>query len=471
MVKPLGGPSTTSLNPNPVQSEVPASTTKPATTIAPNSQTSFTKGQEGTTLPPQRAHQSVARNPQGAGTSVKFLTSQTVAQLPIDGPSATQSASAPERPQLQPLTISGSVGRGGKNRPEDVMQVKRALQATGYLPAGEVNGNVDSSLNDAIAAYQRDNNLPVVDGRIDVSKYTMNHLNRRASGQSSTSQSTSTNQNVPAPLPNFSGPFSTQDVNQTNPATDQPPVNQQAPVHQARGVAPLNGPADAQLAELQQRSVASAQQEWQNGVRESGGRNRGPRVDDYARAAQMRPGGEWCGFFTGFNYQQNGFKDNPSLASYQKARDYFMYRTYTSQTGSERNQQNDDLRAQHAQSGSSRQYFMLPESPNRQRVSRNGRWGNERYGHYNADANTFNFQNLPVRGGDTALFARGHVGMVESYNPATGILTTIEGNASGTGADGRRRSQAVVRKTYNLSDPSVRQQFDGFGRPSRFDFQ
>lgn len=466
MVKPLGGPSTQALqtNPTPVTEEL----VKPKTQSLPNAQTTFTTSQETPSLPPQRANPSVSRAPEGAGTSLKFMTSQSLSQLPIGETQAAQPA--PEsRPALKPLTIGGSVGRGGQNRPEDVMQVKQALQATGYLPAGEVNGQVDASLNDAIAAYQRDNNLPVVDGRIDVSKYTMDHINRRANGQSTQPQGQVRTPVGPAPLPNLVPPVNVDGPLQPGP-TDQPPVDN-APVNNVSPVAPLNGPADAQLAQLQARSVASAQQEWQNGVRESGGSNRGPRVDDYARAAQMRPGGEWCGFFTGFNYQQNGFKDNPSLASYQKARDYFMYRTYTSNTGSARNQQNDETRAQHAQAGSSRQYFMLPESPTRHRVTRAGSWGNQRYGHYNADANTFNYQNLPIRGGDTALFTRGHVGMVESYNPATGVLTTIEGNASGMGADGRRRSQAVVRKTYNLSDPAVRQQFDGFGRPSRFDFE
>lgn len=185
----------------------------------------------------------------------------------------------------------------------------------------------------------------------------------------------------------------------------------------------------------------------------------------------MSLGGEWCGFFTGFNYKQNGFKHTSHLASYQKARDFFMYRDYTSKTGSAKNAENDQTRLAHEQAGSARQYFMLQESPTIDRVNRNGSWGKQRYGHFDAAANTFNYQNLPIRAGDTALFSHGHVGMVESYNPATGRLVTVEGNTSGMGPDGQRRSQAVVRKEYDLTDPAVRRKFDGFGRPSALDFE
>ena len=67
---------------------------------------------------------------------------------------------------------------------------------------------------------------------------------------------------------------------------------------------------------------------------------------------------------------------------------------------------------------------------------------------------------LPIRPGDTALWERGHVGMVESYNRETGILTTVEGNIG----------NKVGRRTYNLNDPRVRAQFSGFGRPAADDF-
>lgn len=474
MVKPIGsGVSHVPL----VQTDPanPQTQAKPAVSV--NTQSSFTTQADPTTLTLQTRPAVSPAATEGTGTSIKFMTSQMLSQLPVGGTNQSAPvAPSTERPSLQPLTLGGSVGAGGQNRPEDVRQVQQALQAVGYLPAGELSGRVDQSLTDAISRYQRDNHLPVVDGRIDVSKYTMNHLNQRAQGGN------------PSSLPNlqtpgsfrpdvlqhpfsFRTPLSPQGPGQTDQPGQTGQIGQPSPIQGPSPVAPPSGPLDAQLQQLQQRSVASAQQEWQNGVRESGGPNRGPRIDQYARSANMSPGGEWCGYFTGFNYTQNGFRDSASLASYQKARDYFMYRSYTSNTGSARNQENDQIRTQHAQQGSSRQYFMLEESPTRERVTRAGDWGRERYGHYDANANTFNYQNLPVRGGDTVLFNRGHVGMVESYDPRSGLLTTLEGNTSGMGADGRQRSQAVVRKTYDLSDPAVRQQFDGFGRPSALDFQ
>lgn len=481
MVKPIGsGVSNIPITP----AEVNPTQTPAKSNVSVNTQSSFTTQSDPAILrgQPQSVVSQTAQD--GAGTPIKMMTSQTLSQLPV---SSSRQVELPtdlgtQRPPLQPLSIGGSVGAGGQNRPEDVRQVQQALQAVGYLPPGELSGRVDANLTEAISRYQRDNHLPVVDGRIDVSKYTMNHLNQRAQGH--TPQTTPSAPGIlgqhgqynPTPFPRQSPylPANPTDPSQTpgQPDPTQQPIQPGTTVPvRGTGIAPGQGPLDTQLAQLQQQSVASAQQEWQNGVRESGGANRGPRIDQYARNAGMSPGGEWCGFFTGFNYSQNGFRDAASLASYQKARDYFMYRSYTSDTGSTRNQENDQLRAQHAQQGSSRQYFMLEESPNRERVTRPGEWGNQRYGHYNADPNTFNYQTLPVRSGDTVLFNRGHVGMVESYDPRTGLLTTLEGNTSGTGPDGRQRSQAVARKTYDLSNPAVRQQFDGFGRPSALDFQ
>ena len=67
---------------------------------------------------------------------------------------------------------------------------------------------------------------------------------------------------------------------------------------------------------------------------------------------------------------------------------------------------------------------------------------------------------MPIRPGDTALFDWGHLGLVESYDAASGRLTTIEGNT------GNR----VKRKVYDLSKASERAKFVGFGRPALGDF-
>lgn len=229
---------------------------------------------------------------------------------------------------------------------------------------------------------------------------------------------------------------------------------------------PVNSSLDAQLNYKQEVSVQSAYKEWQSGVRESHGSNRSPRIDQYARNSRFGPGHAWCGFFVSWNYSQAGFKYPQNLASYQKARDFFMYRSYTSRSR-ETHAKLDDLRAKHQQQGHQRQYFMLEESPNIKYVNNYKRY----FGHINAEANTFNYRNLPVRPGDTVLFHHGHVGMVVDYNPQTGQMVTIEGNTTGKGPDGKRRSQAVVRKEWDLKDPDIRAKFDGFGRPARDDFE
>ncbi|PIQ29208.1 hypothetical protein COW36_17525 [bacterium (Candidatus Blackallbacteria) CG17_big_fil_post_rev_8_21_14_2_50_48_46] len=221
---------------------------------------------------------------------------------------------------------------------------------------------------------------------------------------------------------------------------------------------------NALLSQKLQQSAQAGLAEWRKGVRETG-RNTSPRIDAYARNAKFDPGYEWCGFFTAFAQTQAGFKYPEHYASYQKARDFFMYRSYTNRSAS-MNQQLDQLRAQQTAQGSTRQYFMLEESPNRQYVREQGKV----FSHYNPDAHTFRWQNLPVQAGDVALFHHGHVGLVVNYNPATGQLTTVEGNTSGKGPDGKQWSQAVVMKTYDLTQASDRARFDGFGRPALGDF-
>ncbi|HVE83569.1 MAG TPA: CHAP domain-containing protein, partial [Myxococcales bacterium] len=74
-------------------------------------------------------------------------------------------------------------------------------------------------------------------------------------------------------------------------------------------------------------------------------------------------------------------------------------------------------------------------------------------------------QNLPIRPGDVVIFddgfrgGTGHIGLVASYTPP--MLTTIEGNVDGG---------QIKTYTYDLSDPKVAAQIDGFGRPALSDF-
>lgn len=219
------------------------------------------------------------------------------------------------------------------------------------------------------------------------------------------------------------------------------------------------------LAQLHQAIVKSGLKEWSSGVRESGGSNRGPRINQYAANAEFGPGYEWCGFFTAWNYSEAGFKYPENFASYQKSRDFFLYRSYTSRSPALHSQL-DQLRSQQQASGSARQYFIMQESPTYDYVKDHRQY----YNHVDLNSMTHSWQNLPIQPGDVALFSHGHVGMVVSYDQRSGKLETVEGNTSGTGPDGKLRHQAVVRKSYDLSKPEDRRRFDGFGRAALGDF-
>jgi hypothetical protein len=216
----------------------------------------------------------------------------------------------------------------------------------------------------------------------------------------------------------------------------------------------VSGRNDGFLSGKQSRALSIARQEFYAGVREKGSTNTGKRVDVYAKASKMRTGQEWCGFFVGYAYSQNGFKKPEMMASGYKAQLFYLYRTMSGK---------DQDMASHRAHGQTRQYFVLPESPSRSYLKGNA----SQFPHYDLNANTFNWNTLPVRTGDTILFERGnptgipdHVGMVESYDRATGRLVTIEGNVD----------NKVVRKTYDLRNASVRRTISGFGRPAPGDF-
>ena len=218
----------------------------------------------------------------------------------------------------------------------------------------------------------------------------------------------------------------------------------------------VNETQDARLARFQSAAMNSARAELDAGVKEdpSRGPNKGARVEEYAKKAGMPPG-EWCGHFTGWNYTSAAeaggakFTGQKRLHSYQKARSYFMYRSYTDNSRA-KNAEFDALRTQHQSEGSERRYMTFE-----------GSRGDEYATQRNLPHEVYNQPSeLPIREGDTALFKRGHVGMVENYDRNSGILTTIEGNVG----------DRVQRKKYNLNDPAVRAQFDGFGRPAAGDF-
>jgi hypothetical protein len=213
---------------------------------------------------------------------------------------------------------------------------------------------------------------------------------------------------------------------------------------------PTNGPADARLASLQDATVASAQRELDRHVSVG---STPDRVQQYAKDGGM-DGGAWCGYFAGFNYDEAakqaggrfGTDARFKFHSMQKARAYFEYSNYTTD-------KNDDaLRDKQAGEGSTRRWMTLEGSHGQQHAVENHR-PVEVYK---------NPSELPIRKGDTVLYSFGHVGLVKDYDPKTGVLTTIEGNAGG----------GKVREfKHDLNDPKVRATIEGFGRPALGDFQ
>lgn len=110
--------------------------------------------------------------------------------------------------------------------------------------------------------------------------------------------------------------------------------------------------------------------------------------------------------------------------------------------------------------GSGRQFFMLEGTDTAGR-----QWTNHGALSNGLPEERYTPENLPIRPGDVVIFDDGfrggtcHIGMVQSYEPP--ILTTVEGNTDGG---------KIKVYTYDLSDPEVAAQFDGFGRPALSDF-
>ncbi|MBI4816442.1 MAG: hypothetical protein HY791_09290 [Deltaproteobacteria bacterium] len=226
----------------------------------------------------------------------------------------------------------------------------------------------------------------------------------------------------------------------------------------ARPVSMRKNGADATLSDLQSGAIDVARRELDAGVRVDPrlGANRGDRVDEYAKDAKMQTGLPWCGFFAQYAYGEaartaGGERtERMQLHSMQKARSYFMYRDYTNASAS-RNQQLDQLASKQEAEGSARRYLVV-EGSSGERFAKLQKRPHESY----------SLRELPLRPGDVALFSKGHIGLVEKYDQATGRLTTIEGNSTGG---------AVRRTVYDLNDPRQRAGFEGFGRPALSDFE
>lgn len=393
-------------------------------------------------------------------THAATVPSGTAATRPSSATPATRATtrraeSYRQAPSLKDAAEQHQYIRRG-HRGESVQRLQEMLAARGY-DVGTPDGRLGSKTEAAIRQFQADQRIGV-DGI--VGPETLGALGMptsssgvdRGSARRDSQTTVGTDPTTRAPAVGEAPPPGAQR------AGDLAHADQARRARQTSSTTPLtSGPGDARLAEIQQRAVHSAARELDAGVREdrSLGRNRGARVDEYARTAGMSRGGEWCGYFTGFNYTQAAresgveFSGQHRLHSYQKARSYFLYRNYTDASRATVDR-NEALRQTHAEQGSERR-FMTFDGSTGDRYADARRLPHETYTRH---------QDLPIRPGDTALFSHGHVGMVESYDPASGRLTTLEGNVG----------DRVQRRTYDLSDPAVRARFDGFGRPAAGDF-
>ncbi len=366
-----------------------------------------------------------------------------------------------EGPSLQAVAGGAAIERGHGGR--EVQSLQRLLNEAGVTPRLDEDGLFGPKTQAAVRQLQQRLNLPQ-SGRIDANTLAGLQFeagNRRPHGLADRFSARRQGNTPQAPAYGRAAPQGTIPFHQLKQREDS---GRHAFGNRTQGntgpnaVAPTitGGAGDQELARLQRATMNSARGELAAGVRERGSSNRSERVDQYARRAGMPVGGAWCGYFSSFNYSEaaraNGgeFAGRHHMHSFQKARSFFQYRSYTNNSRAT-NQRLDSLRQQHGQAGSQRRFMVLEGSGGQRHASRRNR-----------PHEVFQPNTLPIREGDTALYSRGHVGLVESYDRNSGMLTTIEGNTSG----GR-----VARKTYNLNDPSVRAQFEGFGRPALSDFQ
>jgi peptidoglycan hydrolase-like protein with peptidoglycan-binding domain len=95
----------------------------------------------------------------------------------------TGKSTEPAPDMTAPLSLSASVGRGGKNKPEDVQAVQAALNKR--AGAGlEVDGKVGPKTIAAIIAFQKKSGLPTADGLVEPGKRTEAALNGKADSAS-----------------------------------------------------------------------------------------------------------------------------------------------------------------------------------------------------------------------------------------------------------------------------------------------
>lgn len=163
-------------------------------------------------------------------------------------------------------------------------------------------------------------------------------------------------------------------------------------------------------------------------------------------------------------HKDQGFKYPTSMGSTDKAAAFFVYRDFTAAPGKGLNPSFAASQKADQAAGVGRQLFLLKDSAD-DKMKSYMKANPHLYSDYDADSNTHDWQNLPIRKGDMVLMrpktkppsGPEHAAMVKDYDPKTGLMVVIQANP-------------LAESTFDLKDKAVRDQFLGFGRPSPNDY-
>lgn len=234
----------------------------------------------------------------------------------------------------------------------------------------------------------------------------------------------------------------------------------------------MSGTEDTTKPPFRDAAVAAAREFWTQGVSEARRGSTAPIAKDsgWNKYGDLRaPDGsvtDWCGMFVAASYYRAGLCAALRRGFFHVANveHYFTY-AYESRVPrwvwDAAAEDWRSLRDYHAERGSSRAWI------DRDAVA-----------HTDLAA-------LDIRPGDVALIDHegdgkaNHITLVESYDPATGALVTLEGNGrgkvvtalnpDGSVVEGDAKSDAAVRNLRDLADPARRKKIYGVGRLSDVD--
>lgn len=140
------------------------------------SQQPLLKQETPSLLPPSSEHQELAQPSLPGKTQGLESTESTAVALQTTEHDFSQIPIQPPDQLGTPLELTDSVGRDGKNTPEDVAQVQSRLNLLGFM-AGEVNGQYGDQLTEGIQTFQ-EFFLKEPNGLIEVDSASHQRLNQ-----------------------------------------------------------------------------------------------------------------------------------------------------------------------------------------------------------------------------------------------------------------------------------------------------